>query len=93
MATDKATLWEEVRNLENLLDGFDWIPLDVEMPEPDTNVLIRFKNGDVVVAYYVGDEELPLWRVMSGENWCTDMDGEPTHWTIIPPFAKEGSDG
>lgn len=93
LAKDKATLWEEVRNMETLLDGYEWIPLDVELPEPDTNVLIRFKNGDVVVAYYVGDKELPLWRVMSGENWCTDMDGEPTHWTLIPPFVQDGSDG
>jgi hypothetical protein len=85
--TPKAT--QNISNADHTL-AISWIPLKEHLPEKHKYVLARFKNNDMaVVCWFDGGKDVLLWKVMTDDGFCSDLESEPTHWMPLPEPPKE----
>lgn len=65
-----------------LLESIRWLPIEVQLPDPQITVLIHTPAGDepVLVGYMDEDDSGVQWFEASDRR----IDSEVTHWADLP---------
>ena len=65
-----------------------WISVKERLPEINQDVLCFFECGSMAIGYrYPLYEE---WKTRTGDEFCTDMDGQPIYWMPLPESPIKG---
>lgn len=69
--------------------AMNWISVKERLPEEETDVLLCFEDGTMIVGFYLVLFDETIWNAIKDIEWYSECEATPTHWMPLPELPKE----